>query len=48
MKMWYIYIMKFYSYVKKNEIILLLGNWIDYWKLLLFLFKGHRKYFVLF
>jgi hypothetical protein len=28
-KMWYIYTMEYYSIVKKNEIMLLAGKWMD-------------------
>jgi hypothetical protein len=28
-KMWYIYTMKFYSAIKKNEIMLFAGKWIE-------------------
>jgi hypothetical protein len=28
-KMWYIYIMEFYSAIKKNEIMLFAGKWME-------------------
>jgi hypothetical protein len=28
-KMWYLYTMEFYSAIKKNEILLFVGKWMD-------------------
>jgi hypothetical protein len=28
-KMWYLYIMEFYTAIKKNEILLFAGKWIE-------------------
>lgn len=47
LKMWYIYKMKYYLAVWKNEIIKFSNKWMDLWKSIIILSKTNIIYFLL-
>jgi hypothetical protein len=45
-KMWYLYTMEFYSVIKKNEILLFTGKWMELDNIIFFFFLvKHLQFF---